>query len=378
MRKRFFILSILLLAPVVNAQDPDYLLYILDSGAPTDASIDLTVRLDNLGELVSAYSYGVCHDPAVLQLDDATEVGTDTADANGGNPPWFFSLNVYPAPVPGESAVAGWNMAAVIDLFGQFFFPPAIDYTLGVGTYTVLGSAGTSTVVETCNSVGDPPYNVVLELFGNIAIPTQIPAIISIVTCDSLPDCDGNGENDYCDIANGAGDCDGDGELDSCEIANGALDCDSDGVPDSCQVQEGEEDCDQNGVLDACDLANPDLDCDGNGLLDGCEIDPGSDQNGDGILDSCQDFIRGDCNAIGTIDLADAIFLLGYLFGSSGVVSCADACDINDDGAIDVADAISILSALFSGGEPPGQPFPFCGLDPTDDTLECEGFDSCA
>ena len=97
MRKRFFILSILLLAPVVNAQDPDYLLYILDSGAPTDASIDLTVRLDNLGELVSAYSYGVCHDPAVLQLDDATEVGTDTADANGGNPPWFFSLNVYPA-----------------------------------------------------------------------------------------------------------------------------------------------------------------------------------------------------------------------------------------------------------------------------------------
>lgn len=374
---RILFLVAMLMAPALNAQNPNYYIYILDGGAPTGATIDLTVRLDNLGEQISAYSYGVCHDPSVMQIDDATEVGTDTAVANDGNPPGFLVLNVYPTAVPGDSAVAGWNMAAVIDLFGVSYFPPATNYTLGIGTYTVLGSAGTSTLVETCGSVGNPPFNVALDLFGNVAFPTQIPALVSIVSCDSLPDCNENGENDYCDITNGAGDCDGDGELDSCEIANGALDCDFDGVPDLCQLQEGDADCDQNGVLDACEVSDPDFDCDGNGLLDVCEINPGTDQNGDGILDNCQDFIRGDCNAIGNIDLADAISLLDYLFGSSTGVPCADACDINDDGNIDVADAINLLSALFSGGEPPQDPHPFCGLDETDDPLGCGIFEGC-
>ncbi len=39
---------------------------------------------------------------------------------------------------------------------------------------------------------------------------------------------------------------------------------------------------------------------------------------------------RGDCNDDGGFDIADAVFLLSYLF-LSGSVNCQNACDNNDD-----------------------------------------------
>jgi hypothetical protein len=47
----------------------------------------------------------------------------------------------------------------------------------------------------------------------------------------------------------------------------------------------------------------------------------------------------------------------------------ADACDTNDDGRFDIADAVYILSYVFDGGPPPPPPFPDCGIDPTPDDL---------
>ena len=46
-----------------------------------------------------------------------------------------------------------------------------------------------------------------------------------------------------------------------------------------------------------------------------------------------------------------------------------DAADANDDGSIDIADAIYLLSYLFGGGDQPPPPFPDPGIDPTPDTL---------
>jgi len=44
---------------------------------------------------------------------------------------------------------------------------------------------------------------------------------------------------------------------------------------------------------------------------------------------------------------------------------------VNDSGKIDVADSVYLLGYLFTGGPPPPPPFPDAGPDPTPDDLEC-------
>ena len=78
------------------------------------------------------------------------------------------------------------------------------------------------------------------------------------------------------------------------------------------------------------------------------------------------------------MDIADAIFILSYLFGDGDSPGCSDAADINADGGIDIADAVSLLSYLMGGGGPPAAPFPSCGvLDPPGSGLGCERFPAC-
>ena len=81
-------------------------------------------------------------------------------------------------------------------------------------------------------------------------------------------------------------------------------------------------------------------------------------------------FLRGDGNGDLTVDVADAVFILAYLF-SSGPGDCLDAMDVNDDGSNNIADAISALNFLFAGGAAPPPPYPTPGSDPTADSLDC-------
>ena len=84
------------------------------------------------------------------------------------------------------------------------------------------------------------------------------------------------------------------------------------------------------------------------------------------------DFERGDCNSDATRNIADPIFLLGYLFTASDTPTCFDALDANDDGGTDIADAIYGLNYLFVPGSPPfPAPLDSCGADPTADSLDC-------
>lgn len=110
-----------------------------------------------------------------------------------------------------------------------------------------------------------------------------------------------------------------------------------------------------------------------------------------GFIDPGTPFTRGDCNMDASINIADAVALLTFLFPSGctpGVdcpeEGCTDACDTNDDGNFNIADAVSLLSVLFPmnctpGVNCPGLPEPsFCGSDPTDnDGLDCLQYQGC-
>jgi hypothetical protein len=85
-------------------------------------------------------------------------------------------------------------------------------------------------------------------------------------------------------------------------------------------------------------------------------------------------FLRGDANYDEQVNLTDAVFLLGHLFIGGVSPACEDAADADDSGKIEITDAIWLLEHLFRAGQPPPQPYPAVGQDPTDDGLTCRGF----
>lgn len=80
-------------------------------------------------------------------------------------------------------------------------------------------------------------------------------------------------------------------------------------------------------------------------------------------------FLRGDADRSQMVDLADAIFVLSFLFSMGPDFLCPDSADVNDSGLIDISDAVALLAYLFSQGTPPPYPFPSSGVDPTPDSL---------
>lgn len=89
-------------------------------------------------------------------------------------------------------------------------------------------------------------------------------------------------------------------------------------------------------------------------------------------------FRRGDTDGNGSLEITDAVALLGYLFLGGAEPRCPDASDADDNGAREITDAVVILGYLFLGGTEPAAPGPrVCGGDSTDDELgpcigECE------
>jgi hypothetical protein len=162
--------------------------------------------------------------------------------------------------------------------------------------------------------------------------------------------------------------------------AGGVEECCSKTVCVRTVAQAGCGDCNGNGVPDTTEISlGINTDCNLNGIPDDCDIENGAsdDINGDGIPDECILFVRGDTNADGNCDIADAINLLQCLFFGTGYCPCDDASDVNDDGTVNVADVIYKLVYIFGNGPPPPSPFPVCGLDPTPDSIGCLSYPPC-
>ncbi len=64
-------------------------------------------------------------------------------------------------------------------------------------------------------------------------------------------------------------------------------------------------------------------------------------------------FLRANCNGDASLDIADPVFSLNFLFADERAPPCAPACDSNSDGSHDVSDAVFTLLFLFAEGEPP-------------------------
>ena len=128
-----------------------------------------------------------------------------------------------------------------------------------------------------------------------------------------ISDCNSNGVDDDCDIANGDSfDDNGNGIPDECEftdcndndvadeddIANGTSDdCNFNGIPDECELVGG--DCNDNGILDECEAFD---DCNDNGIPDECETF--NDCNENGVPDECEDYLT-DWNNNGVPDICE-------------------------------------------------------------------------
>ena len=84
-------------------------------------------------------------------------------------------------------------------------------------------------------------------------------------------------------------------------------------------------------------------------------------------------------NEDGSVDIADAIFMLYTLMLNGPQSGCADATDSNDSGTHDIADAVFILTYQFAGGSAPPSPgADVCGVDATpDDGMSCDSYSGC-
>lgn len=83
-------------------------------------------------------------------------------------------------------------------------------------------------------------------------------------------------------------------------------------------------------------------------------------------------FIRGDVTGDGWVDYLDPIVLYDWLFVGQWEITCVDAGDFDDNGVTDVSDVILMLYWLEDPYWSIPAPWPVCGMDWTEDEIECD------
>lgn len=61
----------------------------------------------------------------------------------------------------------------------------------------------------------------------------------------------------------------------------------------------------------------------------------------------------GDADCSGSVDISDAVFLIGYIFAGGIPPYDRNAADANGDCAVDISDAVYLIAYIFSGGPGP-------------------------
>jgi len=315
-----------------------------------------------------------------------------------GNPPdgYYSQYYHYELQAFGGTKPYHWN-----HIFGQ------IPYGLSFSGDTVGTLSGTPTWSSTyifrieLTDSGDPPLKDTVSYIITVHIPDSI--------------CFDSDQDGYGDAGHGDNDC----PLDNCELVYNPdqIDSDNDGLGDSCDVcpldslndpdddsicenvdncpglynpdQDDPDDDDHGSLCDNCpEIANPEQeDADSDGYGDACDDctdtdddgygNPGyenntcpddncphiynpdqEDSDGDGTGDACEGgYICGDANNDLGVNVADAVWIINYVFAAGDPPQPLEAGNANCEGGVNVADAVWIINYVFTGGNDP------CDLD---------------
>ncbi len=295
----------------------------------------------------------------------------------------FAKLGESSGVLPGDSLlVTLWftiktGASAQSILIDSSFVPPAAYFLSSLcdaSTFVAQFQFGTVNLGVCKDSdqdgYGDSDYS------GNTCLLDNCSTIFNPTQEDS----DGDGIGDSCDICT---DTDGDSFgnpgfpvntclIDNCPVVANPLqtDTDGDGVGDACDICT-DTDGDSFGnpgfpvntcLIDNCPVvANPlQTDTDGDVVGDTCDNCPTvsnhsqDDSDNNGIGDACECFC-GDANGTGTINISDAVFIIGYIFGGGAEPTPKCLGDANGTGTINISDVVYIINFIFGGG-----PAPFC------------------
>jgi hypothetical protein len=169
---------------VVGGEPPRNLLY-FSSGLfePAASNADIPVPVDRCGRItclasnhdpIQGWSFGVSHDPSVLELRDADLHGTVTAGLNEGMGPSFIVMDRF------ENGI---TMAVVIDTadpsdtLAPAASHPLLNLEYGPGP---LGLPGGRYPVRYTDILGEPPVAVLYVVQGFEVAPATAPGVVCV------------------------------------------------------------------------------------------------------------------------------------------------------------------------------------------------------
>ncbi|OUU21439.1 MAG: hypothetical protein CBC13_08940 [Planctomycetia bacterium TMED53] len=414
-----FLITTVCLAGIAGAQNPDILVKLSDGQAFGGGSLSQSVHLDNMQTVgIQGWSLGVCNDPASL-IPSASSLGSDATTIKNGDMPDFETM------ILASEAV---TQGVVICFTGCATLGEVTDFELLQIDYDVLGEVGSTTDLQFC-SYGSPLVTTVMVINGESVAPSAQNSTIDILSPNFLTI--GSGFGIVGQEASTPVSVSTERPIDGLSIAAGydvslltflgatasgtAIDADFVEVSQTSEpgtlgvglvmsfslTNEIPVGDDQEIMLLNFSVAN---DLGGqpaplttsisfipssgqppitNRIVDGSYSETPNLVDGSIELVDFNPFVRGDCNRDSSVDIADGIAILAYLFqsqpvgGSSG--PCLDACDVDDSAGggnpgIGIGDAVYVFTYQFAGGSPPPAPFPSLGIDPTTgDGIGCDG-----
>ncbi|MEE2855962.1 MAG: hypothetical protein VX949_01060 [Planctomycetota bacterium] len=395
--------------------------YVLSISGPATAALggdlDQSANFDNNGSAVAGWSYGVCHDSALMTINSAVD-GATTLIVKNGSPPDFNQIQV---------STQGYAVGVVICFTGCAVLDPGTGYELNVANYTadVEGIAASGY----CDTIGSPPVETIIVVGGASVVPDQSGTTVEILGVPPVPDpefvysvpdvavnYDGNTEeasfsagieisevdhsasgavfpNETQGFSMGLGHDNSllestnvevtlpfDADFAESQIYSGGwtLGCvysftggQTLAFDSAVEVVVADYSSVAGALSGATGPTATDLTWDntlgsppveGVVVVNGASLTPTFD-DGTITMQPVFDtpFMRGNCNGNSGVDISDGIWMLQelYLAGPSG--TCAEACDANADGSYDMADPMHVIYWRLLDGPPPAAPFPDCG-----------------